>query len=205
MLFDPIQYAADRGVKLTQTGPHSFRYCTFNFEYGLLLKDFDWRAVSSNFVFMPYFLSSLLRLSDHPKILEAIFPAPTGWEFFEGEDIDIVKSPDLLAEYRHEEKKATIKVVGAQRLEVELVNGEGSVCIPWDAARKRHKIGDFVQVSHGPHQGRFGWVLSTSDQEISCAVELVSPPGIENSEIAPLVEVRITVRQSNNLNTYPIK
>jgi ribosomal protein L24 len=205
MLFDPIQYEADRGVKLTQTGPHSFRYRTFSFEYGLLLKDFDCRAVSSQFVFMPFFLSSLLRLSDHPKIVEAIFPPPTGWEFFEGEDVDIVESPDLLAEKGHVKKKGTVKVVEAQRLEVELTNGEGSVCIPWDAARKRHKIGDFVQVSHGPHQGRFGWVLSASDHEISCAQELISPPGIENSEIVPWVEVRITVRQSNNLHTYPIK
>ena len=44
-----------------------------------------------------------------------------------------------------------------------------------------------------------------SDHEIGCTEELPPPPGVENLGVSPWVEVRITVHQSNNLHTYPIK
>lgn len=206
MLFDPISFAADRGVKLTETKPHLYRYRTYFFEHGLLLKDFDRRAVSSKFVFMPFFLSSLMHQSDHPKIRRAIFPPPSEWEFFEGEEISIVesgivKSSSIFFEKGHLKKNGIIKVVEGQLLEVELTNGEGLIRIPWDAARKQHKIGEFVQVSHGPHQGRCGWVVLASDDEITCTEELPS----QNEESVPILDVRITVHRSNNLPTYLIK
>ena len=91
------------------------------------------------------------------------------------------------------EKKGIVQTIEAQHLKVELTSREGPICIPWDTAQKQYKIGEFIQVSHGPHQGCCGWVVTTSDHKINCTKELPLPPGIGGLEIVPWIEIRITV------------
>ena len=80
---------------------------------------------------MPFFLSSFFHHSDHPMSCAALFPLPSEWEFFESEEINIIKCVDVVAEEGHVEKNAIVRTIEAWQLEVKLTNGEGLICISW--------------------------------------------------------------------------
>ena len=126
-----------------------------------------------------------LPMSPLTKIFVALFPLPSKWKFLKGEVINIIKCLDVVAEEGHVRKKAIVRTIKAQWLEVKFTNGEGLIHISWAAVQKQHKVGVFIQISHGPYQGCSGWVLIISVHKITCTKELSPPSGIETLEFVP--------------------
>ena len=135
---------------------------------------------------MPFFLSSLLSLSKHPKILAADFPTPFKWEFYAGKKVTIIADS-----HDHDGKQGIVQTVELQHLEVELAGGEGLISVAWKEVWKHYSVGDFVQVSHGPCQGHLGWVVDVCNNEINCTEELPRKLGCEGVEFFPWLDVSI--------------
>ena len=81
-----------------KTGVHLYRFWTFSFDHGLLLKDFDYHSISSHNVLMPSFLLALFHASEHLAVTEATFPLPHEWELQEDEQVIIVRSEEHTSE-----------------------------------------------------------------------------------------------------------
>jgi len=143
-----------------------------------MLKEFNYHIISSCFVFMPFFLSFLLSLSKHPKILAADFSTPFKWEFYVGKKVTIADSHD------YDGKQGIVQTVKPQYIEVELTGGEGLVSVAWKEVQKCYSVGNFVQVSHGPCQGHLGWVVDVYNDEINCIKELPQKLEHEGPEFA---------------------
>lgn len=111
---------------------------------------------------MPSFLSPLFCKSKHLMVTASTFPLPCEREFCKDELV-------IIAATMHSRKTGTIEAINGHQLEVDLANGEGSVrSLAWLDVRKRHVIGDFIQVCHGPDHGQSGWVVKIQDDLLLC-------------------------------------
>jgi hypothetical protein len=64
------------------------------FEYGLILKSYDFNSILTSVSCIPNCLFTLFRWSRHPKVLEAesTFPWPSDWLFSEGDKVIVLPS-----------------------------------------------------------------------------------------------------------------
>jgi len=106
-------------------------------------------------------------------------PPPHEWEFYKQEFVTCLGTP-------FEERVGLVRVVGRDLLTVSFLMGD-VIDVPWANAQKIHVQGNFVRVSHGPHQGHSGWVVSGVDgYKLCCAKEVLQPPEFKTL----IVEVR---------------
>jgi hypothetical protein len=181
-LFDAFHYVTSRGGSFV-TPPHEEPRYTIGsllFEFGLIRGGFDYHTISSDVVFLPTSLASAFHESGHPTMKYASVPPPHEWEFYEGELLTCLGTP-------LEERVGTVEAVGRDFLTVSFLTGD-VIDVPWANARKIHGEGDFVRISHGPHQGRSGWVVSGGllGSELCCAEEVLKAPEFKTF----IIEVR---------------
>jgi hypothetical protein len=86
--------------------------------------------------------------------MNATFPCPSEWKFYEGERVVAVKPS---------EKRGIIKAMHPRSVEVDFEAGEGIINVPWSNLRKYVVIGDFAEVISGALCGEQGWVVEISD------------------------------------------
>ena len=164
-LFDPVAVRRNYGWNPVPVHQADSRYICNNivFEHGLILKTFDLHSISSNLVYIPTHLFSLLQHSCHPCLLTSNFPRPLEWVFEEGEQVVIFSSG----------MQGVVKAVGVDAAEVELDNGAGVMSFSWSDLRKHFIPGDFVEVTSGSLHGHTGWVDGVKDEMVSIVQHIV--------------------------------
>jgi len=170
-LFDAFQFVTSRGGSFV-TPPHEEPRYTIGsqlFEFGLIWGAFDYHMISLDVIFLSTSLASAFHESGHPTMKYVSVPPPHEWEFYEQQFVTCLGTP-------FEEQVGLVRVVGRDLLTVSFLTGD-VIDILWANAQKIHVQGDFVRVSHGPHQGRSGWVVSGVDgYKLCCTEEVLQPP-----------------------------
>ena len=73
-LFDPLAVKRDFGVNPVQQKAHVYCFNGYTFEFGLILKAFDLRLVSSTSLYISSQLLFLYHSADHPALATSTFP-----------------------------------------------------------------------------------------------------------------------------------
>ena len=126
------------------------------FQDGLEVRTVHRQSVSPTSISMPSTTFYEFQKAPHPDIMNATFPCPSEWKFFEGERVVAIKPS---------EKRGIIKAMHACSVEVDLEAGEGIMNVHWSNLRKNVAIGDFAEVISGALCGEKGWVVEISDDE----------------------------------------
>jgi hypothetical protein len=126
------------------------------FQDGLEVRTVHCQSVSPTSVSMPSTTFYEFQKAPHPDIMNATFPCPSEWKFFEGERVVAIKPS---------EKRGIIKAMHARSVEVDLEAGEGIMNVHWSNLRKNVAIGDFAEVISGALCGEKGWVVEISGDE----------------------------------------
>ena len=176
-LFDPLVAKRAFDVDPVQQEPHVYRFNGYTFEFGLILKAFNLRSVSSTSVYISVQLLFLYRSADHPALATSPFPRPLEWHFAEDEMVRV----------RHSHRRGHIKAVGNIFAEVDFGMEEGVEQVSLSDLLKEFHPGDFVEVMGGPFQGQSGWVEDGSDDIIHIAVEsrLDDPTEVHDVKVGP--------------------
>jgi transcription antitermination factor NusG len=176
-LFNPLVAKRDFDVDPVQLEPYIYRFNGYKFEFGLILKPFDLRSVSSTSVYISAQMLFLYRSADHPVLAASPFPRPLEWHFAEDEMVWV----------RHSRRRCRIKAAGNIFAEVDFGMEEGLVRVPFSDLLKAFHPGDFVEVMGGPFQGQSGWVEGGSDDIIHIAVEIRSddPTEVRDVKVGP--------------------
>ena len=107
------------------------------FQDGLEVRTVHRQSVSPTSVSTPSTTFYKFQKAPHPDIMNATFPCPSEWKFFEGECVVAIKPL---------EKQGIIKAMHACSVEVDLEAGEGIMNVHWSNLRKNVAIGDFAKV-----------------------------------------------------------
>ena len=172
-LFDPATVRCNYGWNPIHQADSRYVCNSTVFEHGLILKEFYLHSISSNSVYIPTHLLSLLQHSCHPRLLTSKFPRPLEWIFEEGEQVVIASSGT----------QGIVKAVGVDAAEVKLDNGVGVMSFSWWDLRKHFIPGDFVEVASGLLCGHTGWVDAVKDETVSMVQPIVGRKEYDASNI----------------------
>ena len=175
-LFDHSVAKQVYGVEPTRRQENCYRFKGNDFEYGLILKAYDFGSISTPVHQVDLALTYLFLESRHPKVISSTssFPRPLGWVFAQGDKVYVI-SPWGATEVR----RGVITSVLMDSVEVDLGTEEGVVTVSWLDIRKVFSPGDFVEVTSGEHQGRTGWFNGVD-----------GTPWYDTSNVANVIEVR---------------
>ena len=142
------------GVEPTRRQENCYRFKGNDFEYGLILKAYDFDSISTTVHQVDLALTYLFLESRHPKVISCTssFPRPLGWDFTQGDEVYLV-SLSWATEVRH----GVITSLLMNSVEVDLGTEEGVITVSWLDICKVFNPGDFVKVTSGEYQGQTGW------------------------------------------------
>jgi len=146
---DPVRIDEDEDM-------YSFKGHTF--EYGLIIKSYDFHSISTPVSCIPISLFNLFRWSRHPKVVasESTFPRPSEWLFAEGDEVIV----------RPSGKRGFVIALSPTSAEVDLGPG-GIVNASWLNVHKALCVGDYIEVTGGDFQGKTGWLDCVEDEVAS--------------------------------------
>jgi hypothetical protein len=180
-LFNHESAKQDYNIEPIRIDDNIYSFRNERFEHGLILKSFNTDSVSMALSTMPLESFSLFRESCHPKL--TAFPRPSEWCFTEGDAVYVVDDSYPPA-YKH----GVISTI--QNDSAELDTDEGIVCVRWLDICKDIRVGDFVEVTGGMHQGQRCWVdeVQLADQ-VANVIQLVEKEKLSESdrtEVCPI-------------------
>jgi len=155
-LFDPLVIKQVYGVESRRVQENCYRFKGCDFEYGLILKQFDFSSISTAVHPMDLSLFSLFLESQHPKLLrdKCSFPRPLEWDFAQGDEV-------CLSSLTSDTDHGIINSLLMDSVEVDFGTKKGVVRVPWLDIHKVINPGDFVEITGGEYRGRTGWFDGT--------------------------------------------
>ena len=131
---------------------------------------------------MPLEYFELFRISRHPRL--TTFPRPSEWCFAEGDAVYILDDS-----YPPAFKSGVISTIRDDSAELD--TNEGIVCVGWLNICKIIRVGDFVEVTGGMHEGKSGWVEEvdiSSCTQVANVIQLVDEekPQSDRCEVCPI-------------------
>lgn len=184
-LFDPGSIRHHYDVVPDRLMENIYTFGGNTFEYGLIVKLYDFYSVSTTVSSVPLVLFNSFFESQHPELLKALstIPRPSEWHFAEGDEVYYLSDFD---------KKGIIKTLRAESAEVA-TSGDSVVSASWMHIHKVIRVSDFVKVTGGVHQGREGWVTGVvEDAILRHAVTIVlnndeANKSLSNTEVGELL------------------
>jgi len=168
-LFDHDTIKQVHGTEPVRIDEKVYSFQGETFEYGLIIKHYDFDSVSTTVSSMPLDIFSLFRDSLHPGVIAcgSTFPKPFEWCFAEGDEVlflaesyRLTRTP-AFAYSPPKFKSGTISEVRADS--VDLATKEGIVKACWLEICKVVHVGDYVEITGGTYQGKTGWVVGVRD------------------------------------------
>jgi transcription antitermination factor NusG len=155
-LFDPVVIKQTHNIEPTHVQKNVYSFKGYDFDHGLILKTYNFNAISMVVHHMPLALFCLFRESRHPKVIasECAIPRPLEWEFTQGDEVDVFPS---ISTWPPSSKHGIITSLLPDSVEVDLSTKEGIVCASWMDIRKAIHPGDYVEITGGQYRGRTGW------------------------------------------------
>jgi hypothetical protein len=164
------------------------RLGAYIFEYGLLVKQFNFASIGHPAITMPWQERSLIMMSEHPWICRSPLPRPSEWTFTENEQIAIIAT----------KKNGFIIRTDAEYADIEIPS-EGTHRLSIDDIQKYFITGSYVCITSGPHREKEGWVTKTEEQTASVYVD--SPQNKINDDTYKTTAQVIQNSKSSN-HTY---
>lgn len=189
-LFDPESIRQRYDVAPDRVMENVYTFEGNTFEYGLIVKLYDFYSVSSLVSSIPLVLFNSFWASQHPELLKSVsmFPRPSEWHFAEGDEVYL----------SDDKEKGIIKTLRAESAEVA-TSRDNSVSVSWMDIHKVIRTSDYVRVTGGVHQGWEGWVTGAADGTARHAVTIL----LDNDEVHSMHNVDSEVRELLDLIGSP--